>query len=71
MGGSSPRRPIILKTLRDLAIRALMLTPLWTRLWVMAQCTRPLLWLLFHLEKDPMTIAPVGPGFCRYRMGVN
>jgi len=45
-----------------------MLLPLRTRLWLLAQCTRPLLWLLFHLETESVTISPVGTGFCRYRM---
>ena len=54
--------------LRDFAIHALMLLPLRTRLWLLARCTRLLLWLLFHLEREPVTIAPVGPGWCRYRL---
>jgi FkbM family methyltransferase len=29
------------------------------------------LWLLFHLESERLTIAPAGPGFCRYRMWLN
>ena len=52
--------------MRDFVIRALMLLPLRTRLWLQAQCTRPLLWLLFHLETESVTVAPVGPGFFRY-----
>ncbi len=48
-----------------------MLLPLRARLWLQNRCTRPLLWFLFHLETEPVTIAPVGPDFCRYRMWLN
>jgi FkbM family methyltransferase len=45
-----------------------MMLPLGARLWLENRWSRPLLWFLFHLETDNLTIAPVGPAFCRYRM---
>jgi FkbM family methyltransferase len=60
-----------MKSLRDFTIKALMLLPLSIRLWLLSSGTRPLLWLLFHLETEAVTIAPMGPGFCRYPMWFN
>ena len=56
------------KRIRDLTIWFLTLLPLRTRVWLLERWLRPLLWFMFHLESDVVTIAPVGPDFCRFRM---
>jgi FkbM family methyltransferase len=54
--------------LRDLITEALALLPLKVKTVLVSRCGRILLWVLFRLEKDALTIARAGPSFQRFPM---
>ena len=54
--------------LRDLVVATMAKTPPGTRAWAIARLRRPILWTLFRLENEPVTVCSAGPSYCRYRM---
>jgi FkbM family methyltransferase len=59
------------KLLRDVLIEALAIFPFTATLMRARILNHCILWALFQLERDEITVARAGPGFCRYRMWLN
>ncbi len=59
------------RLLRDVVVEALARLPLSVKTFMIRRCRRALLWVLFHLESERITIARVGPSLCRYLMWLN
>jgi FkbM family methyltransferase len=64
------RRPLR-KLLRDAALEILTFCPFSKMLFARPYSNRVLLWVLFHLERNTVTVARAGPRFCRYPLWVN
>jgi FkbM family methyltransferase len=56
------------QTLRNLVLGAMAKLPSKTRIWALNRLRRPILWTLFHLETEPVTVSSAGPSYCRYQM---
>ena len=54
--------------LRDLVVGAMTKTPPGTKAWAIDRLRRPILWTLFRLENESVTVCSAGPSYCRYRM---
>src|ERR1051326_1821494 len=59
------------KLLRNAVVEALAFLPFTARLLKIPLLNRCILWILFRLERDDLTVAAAGPRFCRYRMWLN
>jgi len=53
---------------RQVFLGAMLKLPAGTRSWALQRFRRPLLWTLFQLESEVISVSSAGPSFCRYPM---
>jgi FkbM family methyltransferase len=56
------------RVIRDVVVEALAFLPVRVKRLIMSKFRRPVLWVLFHLETEPITIARAGLPLHRFRM---
>jgi len=66
-----PASKLLRRFARDFVVRVFAFQPLTARRWLMSRFQRPLLKLLFSLNKDTITISPAGLPSHRFRMWLN